>query len=265
MVKARKLTLVISQIKKIQQTAGVRLQAEGRHSLHPTYKFNVELGRVYSGGEANPMNWTDDLRKIVKISGYYIVEADYQALELRVLVRLSNDFQLEKDLQGDFHTEVAKVIFSINAPSYEQRQVAKVVTYATIFGGSEKTVAGQINDLRKVEAEKQGNKNYKKMSYEEAGCLQEAWRDKYPVAAAFLDHLGTSAIHVTSYHGRQKALPQPSHTDPHELKRALALKRRLAINSPIQNTSGDLAKLGFANIYEDPRIHTLGIRFISIY
>lgn len=263
MQEARKVTLSLSLIQKLRQTAQNRLQAEGRHTIHPTYEHHDELGRVHSGGEANPMNWTDDVRGLVSIPGYYIVEADYKALELRVLMRLSNDPILERDLAGDIHTEVAKAIFGTNNPTYEQRQVAKVVTYATMFGGSEGTVAGPINESRKAEAEAQGKKNYKKMSYDEAGKLQDAWRAKYPIASAYLDQLGSATSHAVSYHGRQKELPQPTSVDPDEYESQLAAKRRLAINSPIQNTGGDLAKVGFANLFEDPRIHTLGVRLIT--
>jgi DNA polymerase I-like protein with 3'-5' exonuclease and polymerase domains len=260
---ARRLTLRISQIKKLQQTAASRFKAEGKHTVHPTYHHDEELGRVHSGGEANPMNWTDDIRKTVKLPGYYIVEADYKALELKVLRKLSGDPQLTTDLKGDIHSEVAKAIFSTSNPTDEQRQVAKVVTYATMFGGSEGTVAGPINEARKQEAEKQKKTYYRKMTYEEAGRLQEAWRRKYPKAAAYLDKLGAAASFAISYHGRQKALPNVSSQDLDEMEQQLAAKKRLAINSPIQNTGGDLAKLGFASVFEDPRVYALGIRFIT--
>jgi DNA polymerase I-like protein with 3'-5' exonuclease and polymerase domains len=259
MQKGRSINLSLSSLRKIQLLAQNRLQAEGKHSVNPTYEHHDDLGRVHSGGEANPMNWTDDLRGTVKIPGYYIVEADYKALELRVLMRLSNDPDLERDLNGDVHTEVAKAIFETNNPTHEQRQIAKVVTYATMYGGGPGNVYGPVNESRRAEAEQNSKKFYKKMTPDEALKLQEAWKKKYPVASAYLEQLSNATTHAISYHGRRKELPPPdmSAEDPY------AARKRLAINSPIQNTGGDLAKLGFANIYEDPRIYTLGVRLIT--
>lgn len=261
---ARKLSRVLSYLKSIQQTAFARMKAEGRHVVLPIYKHDEELGRVHSGGEANPMSWAPEFTKLVKMPGHYMVEADFSALELRVLAVLSRDPRLLKELsEGDVHIEAAKAIFKTENPTAEQRQVSKVVTYATMFGGGPGTVYGPINDQRRVSAEKTGKTYYKKMSYDEAFALQEAWRDKYPVAAEYIEHLASTPDYAVSYYGRRKALPQPTSNDPAELERLMASKRHLAVNSPIQNTGGDLAKQGFANVYEDPRIHQLGLRIIT--
>jgi DNA polymerase I-like protein with 3'-5' exonuclease and polymerase domains len=256
---ARKLIRVISQLKNLQNTASSRFKTEGYYGVKPTYKFDPELGRVHSGGEANPMNWPTHLQSIVRHPGRVIVKADYKAMELYVLAKMSGDSHLQFDLQsGDIHSQVAVDIFSTSTPTTDQRRVAKIVTYATIYGGTAVTVAAPVNESRKREAEEKGTPGrFKRMSYSEAENLQQAWRNRYPVAAAFIDHLGESTQQAISWHGRTKVLPPVQGDSDEAVQKSVDTRRRLAINNPIQNSAGDIAKQGFANVFEDPRISQL--------
>ena len=44
---------------------------------------------------------------------------------------------------------------------------------------------------------------------------------------------------------------------------SLRKRNSLAVNSPIQNTAGDLAKAGFSNLFEDPRLRQLDVNFLT--
>lgn len=263
---AKSFIRTISLLESVYKKALANFKTRGQNRIYPEYRIEPDLGRVHSMGEANPMNWTPEQRDLVSLDGYYIVEADYKAIELVVLAVLSRDPNLLKDLlQPDIHQNVGEDIFKTKTLTSDQRDATKAITYGTMYGAPESTVANQVNDARKQRAIAEGKDpdKIRKMSYAEAKRHQDAWYARYSEAAAYIDALGSATNEAVSYHGRIKKLPPVDSLDPEEREKQKGTRRRLAINSPIQNTASDLAKKGFVNVWEDPRINYMGAKIIT--
>lgn len=213
------------------------LQRMKNGRIYPTYKLDPELGRVHAGGDANPMNWEPFLQKLVRMEEFQIVEASYERMDLNVLATLSGDTTLQHDLRSGIQVYriIAEYLFKEQNPARRYLEMAKAVTFSTIYAQTHKALASQINTTA-----------------QEAQHLSERWAHRYHRAVAYLRDLadlGRTKGKATSYHGREKEIPQDEDLD---------YQIRLAANSPIQNTGGDLAKIGFCNLYEDPRTEEWG-------
>ena len=147
MAEARRVRRDVSIAEKLMLVVVNRAKIEKRCTVHPTYYMNSELGRTHSGGEANPMNWTVDYQLMVQEEGRVFCKADYKALELTVLAQMSQDPVLLEDLKGDVHTQVAKTVYHVEEINSEQRDVAKIVTYGTMYLGDASTVMNPVNDF----------------------------------------------------------------------------------------------------------------------
>jgi DNA polymerase I-like protein with 3'-5' exonuclease and polymerase domains len=225
--------------RKVSLLSGLARRLRGGR-VFPTYWLDPELGRAHAGGAANPMNWEPDLQRLVTVPGKWILVADYQRLELKVLATLSSDPQLQRDLQHDPYLAAARSLFQTPNPSPAQRAQAKTATLASVYGQSPRGLATQLH-----------------VPIETARQLQWQWAQRYPHATAYLRLLvdrGRATGQALSYHGRTKLIP----TD-----RPLDARDRLAINSPIQNTAGDLARIGFCHLFEDGRTRQLGLELIT--
>lgn len=235
----------VPDLKQLQKARSVRRNVSVLNSIgssvkngrvYPEYKMDPELGRTHAGGDVNPMNWSKDEQSAVSMPGHQILIADYERLEIKVLAAMSNDPTLKNDLAGDPYIELAKSIFKTNAPSKEQRAQAKIAMLATLYGQTDKGLAAQL-----------GVPTYQAIK------IQQAWHKRYPEASKFMLGLvanGRLNGHAQSHHGRIKKLdkPTPEAND------------RLAVNSPVQNTGGDLSRLGFHNVWSDHKLKELGVQ-----
>lgn len=229
---ARKVRMKLSKLESLSKSV-----KDGK--VYPTYSLDEELGRTHAGGDANPMNWEPDMQGLVKDGDNTILVVDYERMEPKVLATLSADKQFQADLKADPYTELAKTIFNTQQISPEQRSVAKVAMLASIYGQEDRVLAARLG-----------------VSVYQAARIQAAWHKRYPQAFNFLQQLkqsGRATGQAVSYHGRVKALNKP---DPEA-------NDRLAVNSVMQNTAGDLARIGFANVASDPRVDQLGVKIIT--
>lgn len=211
-----------------------------RERIYPTYHLDAELGRAHAGGDANPMNWEPEIQRLVREPGKRIVVADYERMELKVLATLSGDEQLCQDLKRDPYLEAARSIFDTPNPGPEQRAAAKIATLASIYGQCERGLAAKLH-----------------MPTWKARQIQARWAQRYPKATTYLHNLverGRVEGKAVSYHGRLKVIPASRPPDARD---------RLVINSPIQNTAGDLARIGFCTLFEDGRTTELGISLLT--
>jgi DNA polymerase I-like protein with 3'-5' exonuclease and polymerase domains len=225
--------------RKLSLLAGLASRLQGGR-VFPTYFLNPELGRAHAGGAASPMNWEPEIQRLVTVPGKWILVADYQRLELKVLATLSRDQQLQRDLQHDPYLAAARSLFHTPNPNPAQRAQARTATLANIYRQSPRGLAAQLD-----------------VPIATARQLQRQWANRYPHATAYLRLLidrGRATGQATSYHGRTKLLPSD---------RPLDARDRLAINSPIQNTAGDLARLGFCHQFEEGRTQQLGLELIT--
>lgn len=79
---------------------------------------------------------------IIARDGFWILEADYSQLELRIIALFSGDEQLLSWYQKgiDVHTENAKLLFGVASPDKAQRDLAKRFVYGINYGGNEQTI-----------------------------------------------------------------------------------------------------------------------------
>ena len=109
--------------------------------LHPSYMIiGAKTGR-YSSNSPNFQNWPREggMREmVVAPEGYTFIDADYGAMELRIMAVYANDrIMLDAFNNGhDLHRLTASVIAGIpvDQVTSEQRQAAKAVNFGLIYG-----------------------------------------------------------------------------------------------------------------------------------
>jgi DNA polymerase-1 len=109
------------------------------HRIHANYKQCPTLSGRSSASEPNPMQIprNSDMRAaFIPAEGHVMITSDYGQFELRILAEQSQDSALIEIFQEgrDLHTEVAKNVFNTETPTSEQRQVAKMLNFGTVYG-----------------------------------------------------------------------------------------------------------------------------------
>jgi len=212
----------------------------GESTIHPTYTFYPELGRVSQGGEVKPDNWEQDFKEIVRLPGHYVVNVDYNRIEPIVLAYLSGDEVLMRDLQEtDPYVELTKEIFG--RIDVEKRQIAKVAFLACIYGQTPSGLSFQTGIARNL-----------------AHRIHRAIWARYKVAGAFLQEAKAKALRdgsVENINGRRRDLDWSKNDE---------YNQRLVGSAIVQNTAADFAKQGFLNVFNDPRRHVNGVECVRL-
>jgi DNA polymerase I len=173
-------------------------------------------------------------RTFVAPSGSRLLSADWSQIELRVLAHVSGDPQLVEAFltDQDIHRRTAGGIFEV-APedvSPAQREVAKTVNFATIYGQGATALAQIIRVPRKTAQE-----------------YIEGYFRVYEGVRNWLDDtvaLAHERGYVTTLLGRRRWIPELSSRN--SLDRQTG--ERIAANTPIQGTAADLCKLAMLGI-----------------
>lgn len=165
--------------------------------------------------------------------GMAFVEADFSAIEMRLLAVLSRDpVMLEIFKKGlDPHKQTAQAIFQKSEISEVERQIAKTLNYGTIYGGGANMVMSLIPGLTEDEA-----REFLYRFYGTYPRLKSWQRDVSERAPA-------KVIDGAAYVVSRSALGRI---------RYIALDQRNAqINNPIQATGTDLQKIALGRLYKD--------------
>jgi len=167
--------------------------------------------------------------------GRILIEADYKAIELRMLAHLSKDkFFTEIFKAGkDPHDEMARVIYGDNFTK-EQRVKIKGLNFGIAYGRGPASIAEEFN-----------------MSIEEAKYLIRQWFERAYGAAHFLkkceEYCKKGKTFVTIFGRKLRFGPSVKYIkDPAKLKHLL----RVARNFPIQSPSSDLTFLSGMEIHK---------------
>lgn len=238
----------IAQLKRIRCQLSVaygvaQRVVQGR--LWPRYVFSDVLGRPHTA-MVNYMAWPIGLRPVLlPETGHRFVVADFDSMELRVLAALSGDADLQRALtEPDFHRGTASRLFGtpLAAISDEQRQTAKTLTYAFLYGSTPASLIRRMAiDQNCIEA------------------FMRRWEDAYPQAAAFIRQVQRDSVRrrwVDSFHGRRRCLKDLVAANP-------AKARRLAINHLIQSTAADLMRIGLIHLW--PNLQERGGRVLGTF
>ncbi len=229
------------------------IQPDGR--IHTTYnQAGAATGRL-SSIDPNLQNIPirTDLGRPIRqafhaAEGFKLVSIDYSQIELRVLAHMCGEEALVRAFQEheDVHRVTAASIFNLgaDAPSKNQRRVAKMLNYAVLYGVSEFGLAQQLGA---------------EFSVAEARELIRQYNERFPSVHGFTQTIvqeARSKGFTTTMMGRRRFFPEIHASRMNDRKAA----ERQAMNAPIQGTAADMLKL--AMIHESKLLAGSEIRML---
>lgn len=175
--------------------------------------------------------WAKRFRKclVPRVKGRLYVSADYSQIELRVLAHLCGDKKLREAFETgrDIHTETASWVFNVH-PSMvtpDLRRTAKAVNFGLLYGMSGHGLAQRLGVGRN-----------------DAQSMIERYFSALPSVKDYLENSVAEAKRqgfTRSLFGRIRPLSEVSTANG----RGTDALRRIALNTPIQSTAADIAKL----------------------
>ncbi len=161
-----------------------------------------------------------------------LLSADYSQIELRIAAELSGDETMKAAFQNgeDIHRATARVIFSTDDVSKEQRRKAKEVNFGVLYGIQPFGLAQRLD-----------------IPQSEAKSLIEQYKQKYPKIFQYTERVLESARtlgYVETLTGRRRYFPD-IHSKNFSIRNAA---ERAAINTPIQGTAADMIKRAMIQI-----------------
>lgn len=223
----------------------IHIKSDGR--VHGNYNQHVSSTGRLSMEKPNLQNipvriGSLILRAFIALTGWKLVVADYNQIELRVLAASSKDPKLTEafTLGKDIHRATASEVFNIpyNLVTSEQRQDAKSINFGIVYGQTPQGLASALGwDLNRA------NKFIKE--YLERFHFVKEYMDK--TIAEF-----KSKGYVLTLFGRRIYISGPN----------VSHNERRAINNPIQGTASDVNTL--ALIECDRIIESEGFKFGAI-
>jgi DNA polymerase-1 len=173
------------------------------------------------------------LKKLfVASQGMTFVEADFSAIEMRIIAVLSGDKAMQNIFKKglDPHKQTAQAIFQKTKISDEERQIAKTLNYGTIYGGGVNMILSNLPSLTEEEAREFLYRFY--AAYPGLKSWQQMVSD-----GARLTAVGSETYKIS-----RSALGRIRYVDPQH--------RNALINTPVQATGADLQKVALGRLYE---------------
>lgn len=205
--------------------------------VHTTLEQTVTGTGRLSSRDPNLQNlpaygrWAQRLRETLTphAPGRVFVAGDYSQVELRVLAHLSGEAMLQQAFADgrDIHTETARRIF--DAPgeeiSSEQRRYAKMVNFGLLYGMTDYGLARRLGIGR-----------------QEASEIIERYFGAFPRVRDYLKQSAGESVargYTKTLLGRVRPLSEVSTIEG----RGGGAINRVAVNTPIQGTAADIARL----------------------
>lgn len=220
----------VSNIEKLLESVG----PDGR--IHCSYRqMGTETGRLSAASpNLQQVNRGKDFRsKFVADPGYTLVVADFSQVELRVAAELSGEERMLEAYRAgrDLHTETAALIAKVpfEEVTKAQRQSAKVANFGLLYGAGPATLQKQAVSQYGMD-----------MELDEAREIVEGFRAAYPTLYAWQQREGTKETKaVQTALGRRRMLV------------GFNDKYTTRINTQVQGTAGDIAKLAIARLWRE--------------
>jgi len=216
---ATRRVAVLREAKHLSRTAttfGTLRRSYSAGRVHAELRlFAASTGRT-SIRRASIQNITRSKRGVLKARpGHVLVSVDLSQAEVRIAAGLSQDSALLRALEGDVYSETAKQIFAVDEVTPEQREAAKKVTLAVLYGMGVATLAAQL-----------------KVGRDEAKRIFDGFWLAYPVLKAYTDGLkkSTGVSHLTTTLSRPIAAVAPG-------------KSYRALNSRVQGEASDVLQV----------------------
>jgi DNA polymerase I-like protein with 3'-5' exonuclease and polymerase domains len=242
--------LKVRQLGKIQNTYISKILPEIDRDGRIRTNFNLIFttsGRLSSSGKFNAQQIPRD-NPIIKgclqaPAGYKIVSQDLTTAEMYYAAVLSGDKNLQKVFSsgGDFHSTIAKMVFSLPCPVEEvkklygsMRQSAKAISFGILYGSGANKVAETVTkglpegESYPVEQARDDIKQY----FTKFSKLKQWLNDR----KQFIEQNG----YTYSFFGRKRRLPNVFSSD----KGIAAHEVRSGINAEVQSLASDVNLLG---------------------
>lgn len=231
------------ELEKLRGTYGEGLLAEvapdGR--IHATFQQTVARTGRLSSDHPNLHNIpvrSDEgrvfRRAFVPATGFELLVADYNQIELRCIAHLAHDPGLiEAFLSGqDLHRATAARVFGVepDTVNLDQRSRAKMISYGLAYGMEAFGLAQRLG-----------------IGTGEASAILEAYFAAFPNVRAYMDRTVAEAKergYTETLFGRRR--PMPELRDPNQRVRQAA--ERQAMNAAIQGLAADIFKVALVRV-----------------
>ncbi len=222
----------VSDIEKLIASVG----DDGR--VHCNYRqMGTDTGRLSAASpNLQQVNRSADFRsKFLAALGKVLVVADFSQVELRVAAELSGEAKMIEAYKAgrDLHTETAALIAGVPFAEVTkaQRQSAKIANFGLLYGAGPVTLRKQAMSQYGVD-----------MTLQEAKDIVQGFREAYPKLYEWQQEEGSSTTEcVYTAIGRRRQL------------HGFNDKYTTRINTQVQGTAGDIAKLAIGLIWEKLR------------
>ncbi|QTX31316.1 DNA polymerase I [Aminithiophilus ramosus] len=216
-----------------------------RAVVHSTFEQTTTATGRLSSRDPNLQNlpvfghWAAKLRRclVPGEEGHLFVAADYSQIELRVLAHYCGDRRLrEAFAEGrDIHGETARSLFSFSSSgeiSAEDRRRAKVINFGLLYGMSAFGLGRRLA-IGRAEAQE----------------IVDRYFAAFPLVADYLRSSVEEARkrgYTETLFGRRRPLDEVSTVEG----RGGGALQRVAVNTPIQGTAADIAKVAMIRFSE---------------
>jgi DNA polymerase-1 len=186
---------------------------------------------------------------VVAPKGYKFITADMKSMELRVLAHLAKEKNMAKAFNDriDLHTYSASMTFGkpMAKVTKEERQIAKEVSFLTVYGGTEKTLAM-----------KRG------ISFKKAKGIIDGWMATFPGVPRYMEHV-QDFINRNKYaytiFGRRRNLPNAASEAKYIRQEAF----RQGLNFTVQSSASDTLVCCILGLNEDLKKKKMGAKIIA--
>ncbi|MGH9181527.1 MAG: DNA polymerase, partial [Acidimicrobiales bacterium] len=231
------------EVEKLRSTYGLSLLAEvaGDGRIHATFQQTVARTGRLSSDRPNLHNIpvrTDEGRRFrrafVPDPGWWLLVADYNQIELRVIAHLAEDPGLIEAFESatDIHTATASRIFSVEPAEVTRamRSKAKMVSYGLAYGMESYGLAQRLG-----------------IAVDEAALILAAYFEAFPNVRAYMDRTVEEARqrgYTETLFGRRRQIPELSSSN----FRIRQAGERQAMNAGIQGLAADIFKVALVRL-----------------
>jgi len=239
------------------------LDYNGSDKIYVEYRLDGTVtGRLsnagYSAGEHNkgisfhtlPRETKFNIRDyVVAPKGWKFITADMKAMELRVIAHLAKEKNMAKAFQDkvDLHYYSASMTFNkpVNKITKEERQIAKEVSFLTIYGGTEVTLS-----------QRRG------ISLKKAKSIIDGWMATFPAIPVYMEKVHNFVMeneYAYTIFGRRRNLPNVRSTAKWIVGEAL----RQGLNFTVQSAASDTLVCCLLGLNEDLKKSGLRSKIIA--
>jgi DNA polymerase-1 len=245
------------EVEKLRSTYGDGLLAEVApdHRIHATFNQTVARTGRLSSDAPNLHNipvrseMGREIRKaFVPASGYELLVADYNQIELRCIAHLAEDPGLVASFASgrDIHTETASRIFSVEPGdvTIDMRSKAKMVSYGLAYGMEAYGLGQRLN-----------------IPTEDAAVILGAYFEAFPAVKDYMDRTVAEARergYTETLFGRRRPIPELSSSN----FRIRQAGERQAMNAGIQGLAADIFKVALVRLDHEIEKQGLASRLI---